>query len=326
MSSLSVARDTFDTLGERWEALLPESVNNTVFATPAWQRLWWEGFGADHELMLFSFQKDGRLTAIAPLMKRDGHISFVGSSRVCDYMDFVVHRGAEAEFYNALASHLASLEWETMALCGVAAHSPTFNHLPDLLKAQGFSVEVRPEDVCPKIELPCTWDDYLASLSKKNRHELRRKIRRLYNAGDARYHVAQNSEHFSTDLEDFLSLLAGSRADKAQFMTSEIKGFFRSALSRMAELGYVRLLFLELNGQRVSSAMCFDYNETFLLYNSGYDTNFSSLSVGLLLKVFCLKDAIEAGKKQFDFLRGAEAYKYHLGAIDEAVYTISVTR
>ncbi|MEE9198381.1 MAG: GNAT family N-acetyltransferase, partial [Dehalococcoidia bacterium] len=149
---------------------------------------------------------------------------------------------------------------------------------------------------------------------------------RLYNSGDARYHVAQDPELFSKDLEDFLSLLVTSRADKAQFMTDEVRGFFQSAVSRLAEEGYARLLFLELDGRRVSSAICFDYDDSFLLYNSGYDSNYSSLSVGLLLKAFCLKEAIALGKKRFDFLRGAEAYKYHLGAIDEPVYTISASR
>ena len=326
MTSLSIAQETFNSLEESWSALLPDSENNTVFATPIWHRLWWDEFGTGHELLLFSFQKDGLLTAVAPLMRIDGRLSFIGSPDVCDYMDFIIRKGSEAEAYDSLMQQLMTLDWNTLSLSGVAAHSPTFQYLPDLLRNHGFLVEVGAEDVCPRINLPSTWEEYLGSLRKKDRHELRRKIRRLYNAGDARYHVAQDAELLPKDLEDFVSLLISSRPDKAQFMTPERRDFFQSILTRMTDLGYAKLLFLELDGKRVSSAIYFDYNDSYFLYNSGYDTDYASHSVGLLLKALCLKEAIAAGKKQFDFLRGAESYKYHLGATDEVVYRISASR
>jgi CelD/BcsL family acetyltransferase involved in cellulose biosynthesis len=62
--------------------------------------------------------------------------------------------------------------------------------------------------------------------------------------------------------------------------------------------------------------MCFDYNETRYLYNSGYDPAYSNLSVGLLSKVYSIKDAIEGRMKQYDYLKGAEVYKYHLGGVE----------
>lgn len=326
MPNLSTTQETFDSLEERWLDLLDNSSNNNVFYTPTWQRMWWEEFGSDSQLHLFGFNRNGVLKGIAPLMISDGQISFVGSSDVCDYMDVVVREGSEEQVYPCLVDLLMELDWQTLVFSGVTAQSATYQRLPDLLKQQGLSVEVKAEEVCPKIELPATWDEYLAGLRKKDRHELRRKMRRLENAGDASYHVVHNSEAFCDDLEEFLSLLINSRADKAQFMTSERKGFFYSALTTMAEKGYVKLIFLELDGVRVSSAVCFDYNNSFFLYNSGYDLDYSSLSVGLLLKAYCLKEAIEEGKDQFDFLRGAEPYKYHLGAQDEPVYRISATK
>ena len=326
MSDLAIVQETFDSLDKRWLDLLPDSSNNTIFTNPIWQRLWWDEFGAGYQLLLFSLQKNGMLSAIAPLKIKDGHLSFIGCPDLCDYMDFVVRKGPEAEAYASLTHHLLELDWQTLSLSGVAARSPTYQYLPDLLREHGLTVEVGIEDVCPTVELPSNWEEYLSSLRKKDRHELRRKMRRLYNAGDARYYVADDPDLFSNDLEDFLSLLVKSRADKAQFLTTEVKGFFQSTVSRLAKEGYVKLLFLELGGRRVSSAICFDYNDSFLLYNSGYDDTYSSLSVGLLLKAFCLKEAIAMGKKSFDFLRGTEPYKYHLGAIEQPVYTISASR
>ena len=109
-------------------------------------------------------------------------------------------------------------------------------------------------------------------------------------------------------------------------MTPERERFFHSLAEAMARAGYLKLFFLELDGVRVAGALCFDYGDSYLLYNSGFDTQYAALSVGLLLKAFCLKDAIERKKKWYDLLRGAETYKYHLGARDRWLYRLTISR
>lgn len=303
-------------------ALMPHSVTNTVFSTPLWQRVWWQELGQQRELLLYSFRKAGKLVGIAPMMRQDRSLSFIGDGSLCDYLDFVVSKETEVEFYPALADHLESLEWESLNLTGIPAPSPTLNYIPSLFRDKGCSVAVRVEDVCPWLKLPSTWDEYLANLTKKDRHELRRKMRRLEPPGDVCYYAVGDAQR----LDDFLSLLKNSRQDKARFMTPQVENFFRAMAQALAQAGYLRLFFLEVKGVRVSSAFCFDYGGWFSIYNSGYDVAYSSLSVGLLLKAFCLKEAIAAGRRCFDFLRGAEPYKYDLGATDMPVYNITVRR
>ena len=63
-----------------------------------------------------------------------------------------------------------------------------------------------------------------------------------------------------------------------------------------------------------------------MLYNSGYDPEMSFYSVGLLMNAICLKDAIEQGAVYFDFLRGSEPYKYHLGGKNHTLYQMVVTK
>ena len=94
----------------------------------------------------------------------------------------------------------------------------------------------------------------------------------------------------------------------------------------MAEIGLLRFGILELNTVPTAIVMCFDYHDCVYLYNSGYDPAYSWLSVGLLLKAFCIKEAIALGKRRFDFLRGAEPYKYDLGGKDLPVYMCLVQR
>ena len=117
-----------------------------------------------------------------------------------------------------------------------------------------------------------------------------------------------------------------SSHDKAEYMTADREKFFRSMSRRMAEVGVLRLYFMEFEGAAVAASLCFDYASSRLLYNSGYDPDYGYYSVGLLLNALCLREAIEQGLEYFDFLRGSETYKQHLGGTPRNLYQMTVRR
>ena len=108
-------------------------------------------------------------------------------------------------------------------------------------------------------------------------------------------------------------------------MTTQMESFFRSLAETMAEAGLLRLGILELNALPVAMTMGFDYNDTMYLYNSGYDPDYSYLSVGLLSKVLGIKESIQRGTRKFDFLKGGEPYKYHLGGREIPLHNCQIT-
>lgn len=278
------------------------------------------------EPMVLSVREGESLVGIAPLMRKGDCISFIGDTNVCDYMDFIVAPGREDAALSAIFEYLEREEWFQLDLHCIPERSPTSALLPRLYERDGVGVAVEPEDVCPIVQLPATWEEYLITLSKKDRHELRRKLRRLDGAGSVRHYSAGDDEGLPQAMEDFLRLHRQSREDKAAFMTDKMQDFFKAFTTKFVSMGLQRLYFLELDGVRISSTICFDYKNTLYLYNSGYDTEYAHLSVGLLLKSLCLKDALEEGKKVFDFLRGDEPYKYDLGGRDTAIYNHVITR
>ena len=316
----------FADLEEPCAGLLQVSSTNTVFHTLRWQAVWWQQFHHGAELLLLSVYRDTDLVGIAPLMRQGERISFIGDSNLCDYLDLIVARGQESAVAAALLEHLDSLQWKILDLPCLLPRSPVISHLAPLARERGNRAEVTQMDTCPQVELPPTWEEYLAGLRAKERHELRRKLRRLDQAGMADCYAIADKGRLDQGVEDFIRLFRASRKDKAQFMTPEMASFFRSLAHSMAEAGYLRLYFLELDGVRVATAMCFDYGDVLYLYNSGYDPRYAFLSVSLLLKALCLRDAIEGKKRCFDFLRGAEPYKYRLGGRDMPVYRCLVRR
>jgi CelD/BcsL family acetyltransferase involved in cellulose biosynthesis len=57
-------------------------------------------------------------------------------------------------------------------------------------------------------------------------------------------------------------------------------------------------------------------------YLGGFDPAWDRFSPGSLLIQYALEFAREAGDSCFDFLRGAEPYKYRWGAVDRPQYRI----
>jgi CelD/BcsL family acetyltransferase involved in cellulose biosynthesis len=309
-----------------WEAILPHCSTNTVFVTPWWQETWWRHFGDDAELRLLVLRDDSSVLGIAPMMLSDGVLRFLGGTDLFDYHDFLVPAGNEAVFYDALFDYLPEMEWHTIELTSLPQDSFALGHVTSRAKSNGYAVEVQREDVAPVLRLPPTWDEYLAGLSKKRRHELRRKLRRLEGAGVISHTVCDDPSALPECMQDFFRLHRASKQEKAEFMTAERERFFVDAAVELASRGQFRLTFLAVDDIRVASCMGFDYGDSYLLYNSGYDPSYSELSVGLLSKALSIRDAIGARKQSFDFLRGTERYKYDLGAEDIPIYRVTVRR
>jgi CelD/BcsL family acetyltransferase involved in cellulose biosynthesis len=169
------------------------------------------------------------------------------------------------------------------------------------------------EAVSLEVDLPPTWDEYLGVLNQKQRHEVRRKLRRLEEAGVALYKMVGETESVPGAIDTFLRFFRESRKDKAIFMSARMESFFSSLVKTMAEEKLLRLGFLHLDGSPVAVAIGSDYRNVIYLYNNGYDPRYSHLSVGSISKVLAIKDSIERGRKKFDFLKGDEEYKQRLG-------------
>jgi len=322
----SMTLKSFREMQEEWEHLLSASPVNTLFLTPQWQEVWWETFGDGRGLAGFYLRTTEGLKAIASLARHEDTISFVGHTDTFDYNDFMVQPGYELDFYSALLSYLGEQSWNTLELFSLLENSPTLAYLPELARQRGYSVEIQQEDVAPGIALPATWDEYLEGLSKKDRHELRRKFRRLETVEDHRWYCLTDPAEVQPRLGDFIALMRQSREDKDTYMTPAREQFFRRMAQRTAELGTLRLFFLEIGQKPVATAFCFDYGTSRLLYNSGYDPEYSYYSVSLLLNALALRHAIEEGQRYFDFLRGPEPYKYHLGGQNHILYQMVVKR
>jgi CelD/BcsL family acetyltransferase involved in cellulose biosynthesis len=297
-----------------------------------YQRTWWQYLGND-DLVLIAIHTDGgRLVGLAPLyggVNRAGQreLSFVGCVDVSDYLDLLVDRDYIEPVYQALLDGLGSVAWDKLYLCSLPHNSITHDRLADAVREYGWKAEVSQQDVCPVITLPGDWQDYLAGLDKKQRHEIRRKTRKIEAEAQTRWYVVDSVDGLDEAVEAFIELHQKSTRDKEDFWTDGLIQFFTALAVELAKVGWLKLYFIEVNGVRAAAMLCFDYNNEFLLYNSGFDPEqFAHLSPGNVLTAYTIQDAIRLGRSRSDFLRGDEIYKFRFGAVAEPVCDLEVYR
>jgi CelD/BcsL family acetyltransferase involved in cellulose biosynthesis len=178
----------------------------------------------------------------------------------------------------------------------------------------------------PFIPLPRHWPTYLSSLDKKQRHEIRRKARRLEESGIPwRWYIVQQAETLDAEAEDFLRLMANDPA-KAEFLTPLMRQQMLRTIRCAFDAGCLQLSFLEIDGQKAAAYLSFDYLNRIWVYNSGLDRQFVEFSPGWVLLTYLLRWANENGRIEFDFMRGDEEYKYRFGAANRMVVRAELKR
>jgi predicted N-acyltransferase len=184
-------------------------------------------------------------------------------------------------------------------------------------------VEIKQEDVTPIYDVNGVWDDYLLALNKKQRHEIRRKLRK-FESQDFQFKLIRNNDDLSVFLSDFYELFINSREDKKEFLTEERKTFFNKMLFAFAEKNELKILSYYDGNTLISACIVIEYANIYFLYNSAYSLDYNSYSVGLVSKIIALKQSIENNNHAFNFLRGNERYKYELGGEDIKLHEIKL--
>lgn len=320
----------FEELRADWNPLLRRAPLDHVFYTWEWQKTWWDAYRPG-DLRILACHHEGQLLGIAPLFiaAPDGKrtLQIIGCVDVTDYLDFIVNRAELSAVFTAFADYFAASrdDYDSLDFCNIPYDSPTKRILPGLLQERGFSTSVDQQEVCPIIELPKDWPGYLSMLDKKQRHELRRKIRRVQGSEKAiDWYIVNGRHDLAEEVTHFVRLMAASDPEKAEFLRNNNNlRFFRKIVPLLQDCGWLQLNFLTVDDERAAAYINFVYGDRVMVYNSGHDHHdFADLSPGIVLLAYNIRYAIEQGFQTYDFLRGDEPYKYRMGGRDNPVMNI----
>lgn len=321
-----VTEETITSLAGLWNSPGNRVNWHCLFVSPPWLKAWIDSFGTRSTPYLRAIRSEDSLVGVVPLILNNDHSSaaFAGDTSVCDYLDFVIVPGREKEFFACMVRDLRRQKVKSLVLEHVRSDSSILTVFKDMAVHLGCRFTFQPQDVSLALKLPNTWEKYLLQLPGKQRHEIRRKLRRLHDAGTVSYLLAESPADTDRVMDTFLNFFQQNQAKKAAFMTQRMAVFFRAIAKSLAEAGILKLFTLRIDGVSAAVVMCFDFRSTRYLYNNAYDLQFSQLSVGLMSKVLSLKDGIQSGLKTYDFLKGGEIYKIRLGGRPLQLYNCRI--
>lgn len=319
------------TLEDEWNALLQRSYDNRIFSTREFLSTWWQHFGRPEACVIISRDQNRSLNAILPLQissEADGVVlSLLGDPEVADYMDGIAIKQDAAPLLSVLWDRaFDQLSFDRIDLRHVPSSSPVLTVLAEIAEKRGWSSTTDKDEVCPIAILCNDWDGYLQLLSKKHRHEIRRKLRRAQEAAEWEWRTAHTSDEVARDIEGFLRLHEASAHDKANFMSDPMRDFFRALAQETHQKGQLRLSTFRRDGRDIAANLSFSYRNRYLLYNSGYDPEQAHHSPGIAAVALSMIDAISERAVAFDFMSGDESYKYDFGASNTYTSQAHVTQ
>jgi len=305
--------NSFDRIGiEAWNKLLSVCGEKYIFQNYEFQSIWWKHFGGRRnrrELMLLVAKDQGRLIGIAPLMAEEVPlfkrpiIKFVGTP-ICDYMDFVIEKGAETEVLNAFYSYLQDLKCLEIDLLFVPENAPTVRF--DKTTAAVI-------DICPYLDLSEDWAATYKSLNKTIKKYVARRERSIAKVGRVELGSVKEKSGIKIFFDEYFRIHVTRWKDYegrySQFQYISWRDFATEVSDALFQRGVIDLSYLKLNSETIACHFGFIYNKIFHWYMPAYNPAYSRYSPGNLFVMELLKRSSLNGLSTFDFLRGNEPYK-----------------
>jgi CelD/BcsL family acetyltransferase involved in cellulose biosynthesis len=294
--------DDLVALRPEWEALWRRTPSSTPFQSPMWLLPWWRQFGVG-ELHAIVARSESGLDAIAPLMilrDDDESLGMIAGSGNSDYVDVI----APEELVDEIVAHAASLDCQMWDLQQLRPSSA-------LLSAkvpEGWSDMVSDHDVCPILE----------NLENPGSTHFQKKLRyyRRRLGGSIETATTETLDTLMTALFELHAARWKQKGMPGMLADEGDQRFHREVAREMLSAGALRLYAMRVEDRIAAVFYGFADSTTVYYYLSGYDPELEKLSIGTVIVAHAVEQAARDGATTFDFLRGAEQYKYAWGATD----------
>lgn len=334
--------NTFETLkplAPTWNALVQAGVTNAPFLRYEYLFTWWSTRGGGEwdqnaQLAVITAHEGQELVGIAPLFLTTNHdgqtaLMLLGSIEISDYLDLIVRPEQLQVFISGLMDWLRSdfpTAWQVLDLYNLPDSSPSLAAIEKSLAGTDWGYAQNIYQPSPFITLSGNFETYLNGIDKKQRHEIRRKIRRAEESNrGVRWYIVEDETKLDSEMDDFLGLMDHD-SEKTAFLTTDMRLQMKKSAQAAFSAGYLQLAFLEVDGKKACGYLNFDYDRKIWVYNSGLDRQFMDLSVGWVLLGYLLEWANNHQHTEFDFLRGDEDYKYKFGGQKRHVMRVKISK
>ncbi len=324
-----VEREALPAIWETWDALHRADPLATPFTSRGWAEAWLREWAPNARPWVLAVHDANRIVGLAPLaMRGERAVRLLQplGKEPGDYWDVLAEPGAHAEVGAQVGAFLARNRraWDAFVVSCFPAGSPT----PAALALGGLRIHAREDIPCPTIELPSSFDEYLSSLPRSHRSNLRRHMKRL-DAGDVELREITEPDELPEAIERMQNLRLRQWAQAGKEITAQQQGprfraFMTDAVRRLVPTGQAVVWEFRRGATQLGVYVNFVDRASFYWYLGGFDPAHARLGLGKIAVGLGIRTSIAAGRRYFDFTRGAEPYKYWYGARDRSVASLVV--
>jgi CelD/BcsL family acetyltransferase involved in cellulose biosynthesis len=271
--------------------------------------------------ILYATEGD-KVVAIAPLRKtRRGLAGKFGYAVIeplakgnTDYSGIIIGEQDKESLFQLLSYLFNQKDWDLFYFPDLPESSQVLELLNRVHESlPGFEIENG--WVCPYLEIPESKEKLLANLNPTFRRGLRRQLRKLKREQgrvELKYYYEMGS------LEQAMEILF--RLHQKRWKLKGEAGVFESQDARDVSMetsklfdqkNWFRLYFLTVNDKPVAANLSLEYKKKMYGHLVGFDPDYSRYGVGCLLQLKVLEECIAEGISEYDFMQGAEPYKFN---------------
>lgn len=323
-------------LAIEWESIVQQSDELDLFVSPSWMTLWYETVmsGQAQPAVVWVNAPDGRLAGVLPLVRhRRRYLGPVpctlyesaGDAVICgDHLGLVVSQRDFAYVYSLVRDWLLSraADGALVRLVALDEGGRFATSLQRDLEEHTTRWRHVMQQVAPRLSLPDSYEAYERLLSSKRRKLIRRNWRSLERDHGATVCCNDEAAPLESVLEEWFALhdkLWASRGRCTALESNQLREFLRRFCQEAARRGWLRLHQIRVNQRLVAGTIVFHWKDRAYYYQSGWAQEFADYGIGELVVTQSIRVAIDERLSVFDFLRGAERYKFWLRAQPHAL-------
>ncbi len=309
-----------------WDRLVERDPTADLHQTHEWLSSWLEAFWPGRPLTL-GIVKNGSGAAAGAILLRDveGELWCPGClvAPVNDHSarGQFLRASSDDDLTLALLDHLrATVPDLRIALKTVKADSWIAHELPRLAHRYGLSSVLLEVSGSPYVDLEGGQAAYERTRSAKFRHEMRRKRRRIAEAGSLRFETVTAAADCDRALAAVMDIERSSwKEHLGTAFTSEerLADFYANLAHRCARRGWLRLHLLYLDGAPIAHIYGIVFRGVYYAIKTSYRSDHARHSPGTVLFGLALDDAFAQGYARLELLGDGERWKQEMATGSE---------
>lgn len=291
-----------------WRALWHRVPDALPFLSPSWLKPWWSVFGTGRPVVATLHNGNG-LAGVLPLYRLDGKLLPIGVG-ISDYFDVLLAPSAPPDAAQKLL--YAALAAAGTDRCDLP-ELPEGSRLRDVPPPPAWQADRWGGPPCPALPLKP-----VPAIPKGMRRDLRQARNRAERAGG--WHIERADAASFPALLDALVRLHGARwqgrGEAGALADPAVLAFHRVAGPELLAAGLLRLEAVRVHDRITAVIYALLSRDRIHFYLSAFDPGSGFESPGTILLGHMIETAAHEGRREADFLRGDERYKYAWGGLD----------